>query len=64
MAQVEFVSVISAIFREWRVEPARHKNESTEDARHRLGQTMADSRHGLTMQLARPQDAVLKWIKR
>jgi len=64
MAQVEFVAVIRAIFSQWKVEVMERKGESQEDARKRLARTVADSSPKLTMQMVRPQDAVLRWVKR
>ena len=64
MAQVEFVAVIKAIFSEWKVEVAERDGESQEGARRRLARTVADSAPKLTMQMVRPQDAILRWVKR
>jgi len=64
MAQVEFVAVMRAIFSQWKVEVAERDGETQEDARKRLARTVADSSPKLTIQMVRPQDAVLRWVKR
>lgn len=64
MAQVEFVSVMRAIFTAWRVEAVPYDNESMEAARQRLATVIADSSPRLTMQMNKPKDVVLRWIKR
>lgn len=64
MAQVEFVSVMRSIFTTWKVEAVPYDNESVEAARQRLSTVIADSSLRLTMQVNRPKEVVLRWIKR
>jgi len=64
MAQVEFVAVISSILKKWKVQIATRRNETPEAARERFSNTVAISSPGLTMQMVRPRDAVVKWVRR
>jgi cytochrome P450 len=64
MSQVEFIGVIRAIFSDWRVEILQNEGETKESARERFAKTVADSSPRVTLQLVRPQDAVLRWVKR
>jgi len=64
MAQVEFIAVIRSIFSKWRVEPAQLEGETKERARERLRSVVADSSPRVTMQLVKPQDAIVRWLKR
>ena len=64
MAQVEFVSVIREIFSQWRVEVVQRAGETAAAARKRLAAVVADSSPKLTLQVNRPQDVVLRWVKR
>lgn len=64
MAQVEFVGVIRAIFAEWRVEAVKKRGETQEMARDRLRAIMRESQPKLTLQVRKPSDVVLRWVKR
>lgn len=64
MAQVEFVAVIQAIFSKWRVEIVQKAGETKEAAREKLMDIVADSSPKLTLQIDRPQDVALRWMKR
>lgn len=65
MAQVEFVSVFAALFRHSRVEPALLPGEKTvEEARRRLEGVVADIGPVATLQILRPREVVLKWVRR
>jgi len=64
MAQVEFLSVIFTIFKDYRVEAVRLDGESSEEAQQRLWKVMLDSEPRLTLQMRKPQNAVMKWTKR
>ena len=64
IAQVEFVAIIRAIFSEQKIEVAKRDGETQEVAKKRLTKTVADSSPKLTMQIVRPQDAVLRCVKR
>lgn len=63
MAQVEFLSVIWTLFREYRVEAAHVGNESKEDAELRLGNVILDSEPRITLQMRKPRDAFMTWRK-
>jgi len=64
MAQVEFLAVIWSIFSTYRVDAALSDGESKEQARERLHSVMMNSRPRLTLQMNRPEDAVMTWTKR
>jgi len=64
MSQVEFVSVFCEIVRGWRVEAQEEAGESQEQARERLKGVMLDSAPHMTLQMNRPKDAVLRFVKR
>jgi len=64
MAQVEFVSVFCEIVRGWRVEGVEEVGESAEDARERLRGVVQDSAPRITLQMNRPKDAVLRFVRR
>jgi cytochrome P450 len=64
MSQVEFVAVISTLFRSATVEPVLFDGESTADAQKRLLAVTKDSQPKLTLNINRPKDIVLKWVNR
>ena len=64
MSQVEFVSVMVAIFSKYRMAPVLEAGESLENARERLRDIMVDSQPRVTLQLNRPHDVKLRWMKR
>ncbi|KAK7182132.1 hypothetical protein DPSP01_014055 [Paraphaeosphaeria sporulosa] len=64
MAQTEFLSVIYTIFSEFRAEPALEAEESLEQGLSRIAAIVADSQPKLTLQMNRPNDLKLKWVKR
>lgn len=64
MSQVEFVSVFCEIIRDWRVEAVEDAGESQEQARERLKAVILDSAPRITLQMNRPRDAVLRFVKR
>jgi len=64
MSQVEFVAIMWEVFREWRVEVVRREGETAKAARERLAALVADSSMKLTVGMNRPQDAVLRFVKR
>jgi len=64
MAQVEFLSVIWTIFKDYRVEVVRLENETGKEAQQRLWNVMLDSEPRLTLQMRKPQNAVMKWSRR
>ena len=65
IAQVEFVAVMVALFRAHRVRPVlRAGGETTEAARQRLQDILEDSRiTSITLQMRRPRDAALEWVR-
>ncbi len=64
MAQVEFVGVIREIFSVWRVEAVERLHETSEMARKRLEAIVQDSKPKVTLQIRKPRDVVLRWVKR
>lgn len=64
MAQVEFLSVIWTIFKEYRVSATQLGSESLEQAEQRLRNIMLHSEPRITLQMKKPQDAVMTWISR
>lgn len=64
MSQVEFVAVISTIFRSWRVEPITKAGETIALARERLRSVMADSQPMITLQMKKPREVQLRWTRR
>lgn len=64
MAQTEFLSVIYTIFSEYRAEPALKAGESLEQGLSRMAAIVADSQPKLTLQMNRPNDLKLKWVRR
>lgn len=64
MAQVEFVAVIATLFRSCTVEVVCQPGESVEEARQRLVKAMQESQPRLTLQIEKPDDIVLRWVKR
>jgi cytochrome P450 len=64
MAQTEFLCVIYTIFSTYRVEPALEAGESLEEGRARIKAIIDDSQPKLTLQMNRPTDLKLNWIRR
>lgn len=64
MAQVEFVAVFSTIVKDYRIELVREIGEDMKQANARLAKTIADSQPKLTLGMNKPQDIVLKFVKR
>ncbi|KAI6350833.1 hypothetical protein MCOR25_010348 [Pyricularia grisea] len=64
MAQVEFVSVMMMLFGRCSVEPIPKDGESLEQARKRILVLTEDSQPVLTLQMNRPRDIRLKWMRR
>jgi hypothetical protein len=64
MAQVEFVAVVREICSNYRVEAARLMGETEKDARERLKVIVRDSEQKVTMQIRRPREVVLRFLKR
>jgi len=64
MSQVEFVSVFCELLRDWRIEAHEEAGENQEQARERLKGVMLDSAPRITLQMNRPRDAVLRFVKR
>ncbi|PQE22650.1 cytochrome P450 protein [Rutstroemia sp. NJR-2017a BVV2] len=64
-SQVEFVAVLVALFREYRVKPVLLPGEDDEAARKRLQKLVEeDTGMRLLLQMMHPEKAVLKWEKR
>ena len=64
MSQVEFVTVIAILFRACKVEPVLRPAETVEQARNRLVDLTQDSQPRLSLQMNRPKDVNLRWIRR
>lgn len=64
MAQVEFVSVLAAIFSKWRVEIKKKPGETEKAARERIAYVLSDTTHSVALQLSNPDQAVLHWVPR
>lgn len=64
MAQVEFVAVFSTILKDYRVELVRKTGESLAQAKSRLMDVINDSQPKLTVSMNRPQDVLLRFVKR
>jgi hypothetical protein len=52
------------MFSEYRVEPALETGESLEQGHARMAAIVADSQPKLTLQMNRPGDLKLKWVRR
>ncbi|KAF2495228.1 cytochrome P450 monooxygenase-like protein [Lophium mytilinum] len=63
-AQVEFVGLMCALFRDHRVEPVLKAGESMSEARERTLAVARDQEMYLLMEMRRPGDAKLKWLRR
>ena len=63
-AQVEFVAVIAALFRDWNVRPQVLEGESEEKARQRVMGVVEDSKVTLTLQMQRSETVGLLWRRR
>ncbi|KAL8366308.1 hypothetical protein RB595_004870 [Gaeumannomyces hyphopodioides] len=64
MSQVEFVAVISTLFRSCSAQPVQVAGESAQQARRRLLDLAQDSHAVLTLQISKPRDARLRWTRR
>lgn len=64
MSQVEFCTVFMTIFRKYRVEVALEDGETLEMGQQRVQKTMKDSFPRLTMQMNRPKQVQLRFVKR
>lgn len=64
MSQVEFLSVIRTIFASWKVEAVGPKGETGARAREWLKGVMRESQPKFTLQVRKPNDVKLRWIKR
>ena len=63
-AQVEFVAVMAALFRDWKVSPKLQRGESSEEGKQRVMQVVNDSRVFITLQMIHPTRVGLVWTKR
>ena len=64
MAQVEFVGVMSTLLRRCKVEVVVRKDESVDHARRKLVDTMEDSQSKLTLNMNRPREVRLRFVRR
>lgn len=63
MSQVEFVAVITTVFREWKVEAAQQVGHLQADARRRLSVVVADTLPKLGMQMVIPGESGVEMVK-
>lgn len=64
-SQVEFVGVMTTLFRKHRVRPVLRQGESTEDARKTLIQMAEDSAlTTITVQMRHPKRVGLRWVRK
>jgi len=64
MSQVEFVSVIRAIFSRWKVAVAIGEGETDEEASRRLRKVVEGSQPKITLQVRDPTSVRLQWVER
>ncbi|CAK7231587.1 hypothetical protein SCUCBS95973_007966 [Sporothrix curviconia] len=64
MSQVEFVVVMATLLWRCSVRPVKEGQETDAEARARLLALTEDSQPRLTLQMNRPEDAVLQWVER
>lgn len=64
MAQVEFLSVIYSIFSSHRAEAVLEAGETKEMGKQRVLKVVEDSMPKLTLQMNRPEDLKVRWVKR
>lgn len=64
MSQVEFVSAIMTIFRSCSVEPVLEDGETIGRGREKLLDLLQDSQPVLTLQINRPKEVRLRWMRR
>ncbi len=63
-AQVEFVAVMAALFRNHRVEPVPQAGETLSEARQRVLEVVKDSNVELLLQMRDPNNVKVKWRRR
>lgn len=64
MAQVEFVAVISTLFRACKVEAAVLNGGTLAEARSKLMDLTQDSQPRVSLQMNKPNEVHLKWARR
>lgn len=60
-AQVEFVAVVSRLFRKHKVGPVLEHGETIQDAKKRIFDVVADSHLVITLQMRHPEKIKLAW---
>lgn len=63
-AQVEFVAVISALLRNYRVDPVPLAREDSQGARKRFLATLADCQFNMTLHMKNPEIVAVTWTRR
>lgn len=64
LAQVEFLAVMSRLFRDHVVHPVPKPAESVENARQRVLNTVEDSKVQLLLQMQHPNRVSVTWLRR
>ena len=63
-SQVEFVSVVMAIFRKYRIEPVLKKGESRQQACDGLYALAEGAQHRFTLEINHPKEVNLRYVER
>ena len=63
-AQVEFVATMATLFRSHRVDPVPRKEETLDQARHRVLEVVKDTRMQLLLQMRDPDSVAVTWSRR
>ena len=64
MSQVEFVAVVAEACRTYRVELVKREGEGAEECRRRYEGLVRDSQPVVTLQMKRPREVRLRWVRR
>lgn len=63
-SQVEFVAVISSLFKNHRVRPVLMTGESEKDGSERLMKVIKDSHYEIAIKMAHPEKLQVRWEKK
>jgi len=64
MSQVEFVTVLAAVFSQCNIEPAPRRGESMEQARERFVEISKETQLRVTVEMTRTAELGFRWVKR